>query len=303
VVDESGEHLRDLRDDGVSEASKAVHPGGYPISHSTHVGFREPRYSSSLLHFSRATLLAADPPHSSILPLLCPEHAAGVGHIFTRSRSFTCMAAPLFRLWRAIDCAAYFALPPPDASWTFGVGHNPDAIPSVRGIDGASWNNNRKRGVTDGFQVRKHAVECHVDDASNVFTNDPSGLGLRNNSAHFRPEVTVILLASALPGVREGLAGEASGKHVNPGRAGSASDVSVIRDTWPMLSQDGGGIGVNFGESNGSESLALKGKAESADAAKQVEMGWLFIHLFPHPFPQCINALPQLLYFRFPFVL
>jgi len=32
----------DLRDDGISEASKAVHPSGNPMSHSTHVGFNEP---------------------------------------------------------------------------------------------------------------------------------------------------------------------------------------------------------------------------------------------------------------------
>ena len=37
---EEGVYL--LRDYRVSEASQAVHPGGNPISHSTHRGFREP---------------------------------------------------------------------------------------------------------------------------------------------------------------------------------------------------------------------------------------------------------------------
>src|SRR5262245_6785875 len=32
--------VRDLRDDGVSESFKSVHPRGNPMSHSTHVGFR-----------------------------------------------------------------------------------------------------------------------------------------------------------------------------------------------------------------------------------------------------------------------
>jgi hypothetical protein len=32
----------DLRDDGISEGFKSVHPGGNPISHSTHVGFNFP---------------------------------------------------------------------------------------------------------------------------------------------------------------------------------------------------------------------------------------------------------------------
>ena len=34
--------LNNLGDDGVSKSSKAVHPVGYPMSHSTHSGFREP---------------------------------------------------------------------------------------------------------------------------------------------------------------------------------------------------------------------------------------------------------------------
>jgi hypothetical protein len=36
------DRFRDLRDDGVSEGSKAVHPSGNPMSHSTHVGFKLP---------------------------------------------------------------------------------------------------------------------------------------------------------------------------------------------------------------------------------------------------------------------
>lgn len=34
--------FRDLRDEGVTEGGKAVHSGGNPISHSTHVGFNAP---------------------------------------------------------------------------------------------------------------------------------------------------------------------------------------------------------------------------------------------------------------------
>lgn len=34
--------LDDLRDDGVAEGPKSVHPSGNPMSHSTHVGFSEP---------------------------------------------------------------------------------------------------------------------------------------------------------------------------------------------------------------------------------------------------------------------
>lgn len=36
------DHFRDLRDDGIAERGKAVHPSGNPMSHSTHVGFNCP---------------------------------------------------------------------------------------------------------------------------------------------------------------------------------------------------------------------------------------------------------------------
>jgi hypothetical protein len=82
----------------------------------------------------------------------------------------------------------------------------------VFGIDGASWNNKRLDGVAFTFQVRKHSVEFHVDDSSNVFTKHPSGPGLLYNSEHFRPERTVICRASALPGLGKWLARKPSGK-------------------------------------------------------------------------------------------
>ena len=85
----------------------------------------------------------------------------------------------------------------------------------MRGVNAASRNNKRLRGVAEIFQVKKHLVECQIDDTRHVFTKDPSGSDFRNNSAHLRPEVTVILLAAALPGNTEGLAGESSGNNVN----------------------------------------------------------------------------------------
>src|SRR5262245_52058994 len=93
-----------------------------------------------------------------------------------------------------------------------GVAHNPHSVSSVFGIDGASWNNKRLAFVTFTFQVRKHSVEFHVDDSSNVLTKHPSGSGFRYNSEHFRPEVAVIFRASSLPGLGKWLARKPSGK-------------------------------------------------------------------------------------------
>jgi hypothetical protein len=42
LEDSSADPLGDLRDKGVAEGGKAVHSGGNPISHSTHVGFSCP---------------------------------------------------------------------------------------------------------------------------------------------------------------------------------------------------------------------------------------------------------------------
>jgi hypothetical protein len=41
-------------------------------------------------------------------------------------------------------------------------------------------------GVVDSFHVRKHLVEAHTDVPSNIFTHNPSGSCLSNNSKHFR---------------------------------------------------------------------------------------------------------------------
>jgi hypothetical protein len=108
--------------------------------------------------------------------------------------------------------------PTGDAPWlppTLGVGQNSDSVSLVRGIDTASWNKETLDFVIFRFQVRKHRVECQIDDSRHIFTNDPSGPEFVYNSEKFWPEVTVILLASLLPGNRERLAGESSGNNVN----------------------------------------------------------------------------------------
>ena len=89
-----------------------------------------------------------------------------------------------------------------------GVSHNPDSVSSVRGIDGASWDNKRFAGVAFALQVRKHCVERHVDNASNVHANEPTSLEFLNNSKHFWTEIAVIFIALSVPGVAERLAWE-----------------------------------------------------------------------------------------------
>jgi hypothetical protein len=85
----------------------------------------------------------------------------------------------------------------------------------MRGIDGASRNNKRPAGVAFAFQVRKHLVEAHADVPSNIFSNDPTGPDGSHEPMHFRPEVTVIFLAAALPGLTKWLAWVSPADDVN----------------------------------------------------------------------------------------
>tara|TARA_R100000908_G_C3643713_1_gene78719 strand:+ start:104 stop:445 length:342 start_codon:yes stop_codon:yes gene_type:complete len=103
-----------------------------------------------------------------------------------------------------------FHSPPP-----FSVSDDEDSISSVSGIEGTSWKYKCLRGVTRVFQVKKHVVEFHADDPSNILTKDPSGLYFAYDSIHFFPECSVIFLASSFPGDRIGLAGKSPANKLN----------------------------------------------------------------------------------------
>jgi hypothetical protein len=92
------------------------------------------------------------------------------------------------------------------------VSHNPAPVAPVRCVNGASWNNNRFDFVIFTFQISMHLVECHVDDASNILTNDPTWPCFAYDSEHFRPEVAVIILASSLAGNGKWLTGKTAGE-------------------------------------------------------------------------------------------
>jgi hypothetical protein len=85
----------------------------------------------------------------------------------------------------------------------------------------------RPRGVAFQFQVSKHRVEFHSNKTTNILSNNPSGPCLMDNSKHLRPEVTVIVLASTLPGVTERLAGEAPGKQSCSSESGAVEGEDV----------------------------------------------------------------------------
>jgi hypothetical protein len=75
-------------------------------------------------------------------------------------------------------------------------------------------------------------VERQIDDPSNVLANDPTGSSFVDDSKHFWPEVTVILVASLLPGKTEWLAREATGEEVEIFDFVSVKVSDVIVDFW-----------------------------------------------------------------------
>jgi hypothetical protein len=116
----------------------------------------------------------------------------------------------------------------------------------VRGSNGASWNKHRLDGISVTLKVVADALQgkgltqsvssnsvClveqrplslhsrylalldHREDSSNVFTHDPIGSDLVNAAVHKRPEVAVIIRASSLPGITEGLARESTREDVD----------------------------------------------------------------------------------------
>lgn len=152
--------------------------------------------------------------------------AVGKGRVAAR----TCRCVGLFSRSHSVGAACL-------AIWLVAVGHDPDAVASVKRVDGTSRNNNRPCGVPDGFQVSEYTVECHVDDASNVLSQDETRSCRVNNPVHCRPEVARIILAASLPGNAKWLAWEASGNKVDWAKLGSfeRSDIVMLRYSRPVF--------------------------------------------------------------------
>ena len=150
----------------------------------------------------------------------------------------------------------------------------------MRGVDGTSRNNKRLDGVILAFQVSAHLVERHIDDPSNVLANNPSGPEIRDNSKHFRPEVTVILLASSLPGNGKRLTGESARNNVNCSQSclfietllRQRADVPPARHVRPVFFQNLCRVVRPLALSDGGKSGPLGGKVKSPDAREEGEM-------------------------------
>lgn len=160
-------------------------------------------------------------------------------------------------------------------SLAFGVGNDPESVSAVSGTHGTSRNNGRPCGVAEGLQVRQNFVEAHRDMPSNIFTEHHAGSCVRNNSAHDRPEVTVILFASSEAGHTERLARVSAGNKVDCSIVFRVESFHVVVDwhSWEVLGEDSPRPWVYLAEGRCLDSPRhLSRKREAADPAEQIKM-------------------------------
>ena len=154
------------------------------------------------------------------------------------------------------------------------MGHKPEALASVRGIEGASWYTKRLAGVTFIFQVRKHLVEPHADVPNNILKQAPRGPDGSHEPMHFRPEVAVIFRASSLPGQTKGLAGVSSDDDVNRSSC-IGCQLPYIFKNWhigPVFLENPPAERVDLAEGHGFKAAgAFQAEAETADSAEKVQ--------------------------------
>jgi hypothetical protein len=160
-------------------------------------------------------------------------------------------------------------------SLAFGVGNDPESVSAVSGTHGTSRNNGRPCGVAEGLQVRQNFVEAHRDMPSNIFTEHHAGSCVRNNSAHDRPEVTVILFASSEAGHTERLARVSAGNKVDCSIVFRVESFHIVVD-WharEVLVKDTPRPWVNFAECHRFDSANhLSRKRKSSNATEQIKM-------------------------------
>jgi hypothetical protein len=103
-----------------------------------------------------------------------------------------------------------------------GVGHNPDAVASVRGAKGGSWYAMPFRIIPERGQVSENSVKPSTKQSCDVLHDDISGLKLANKTGKLRPETAPLAFnASTSSGERNVLAGESSDNAINGKSIGS----------------------------------------------------------------------------------
>ena len=144
---------------------------------------------------------------ASLLPFFAGASDVGVGHSaitwalrsgdFPRSTSVLAPSGVLIAL---------------SASEAVGVGHKPEAVPSVGRIDGTSRDNDRPAGVADAFQVSSDSVEpVLANRCRNLLSHEDSGPSGTGEAKQVGPQVPIVIGAALLSRDAEWLARRGAG--------------------------------------------------------------------------------------------
>ncbi len=158
-------------------------------------------------------------------------------------------------------------------SWAVGVGNNEEAFSEVRRAKGRSRKSKRPDGVAQGFQVIGHRIQIGIDEASNILSKHPTRSELRNNAAHFRPDVAIISRAASLSRQAEWLARESSDHNVSCWKVVYADfmDISPLRHVWPMFAQYGLCVVVNLHLGHTTPSRALQAEVKTTYSGEETD--------------------------------
>lgn len=239
------DELRDLRDDGVAEPSKAVHSAGNPIIHSTNTGFGVPPMARL-----RSTMDGVPHPFA-----YWPDRR------FRSARSFAAIHA-------ASDLPSYCVC---------GVGNNPNSIPRMRGADGGSWNTVPDRIIPERGKVSENGSHPETEQTCDVFHNDELWSYFANDPAILFPKTRSrtfdarSLSSSGNVLAREPAADDIDGNSVSSKSVGcEVSNVMVDRNIGPVFRQHAAGVVLDFAEGDSLKAArALQAKAESRRCPKK----------------------------------
>nr|WP_052757334.1 hypothetical protein [Sphingobium chungbukense] len=234
LEDRPPDQLGDLRDYGVSAGSNSVHPIGNPISHSCRHGFvREGIYVPR-----RSAALRELLPPALDMPLL-----RGVGNI----------------------------------------SRDPNSISDMGGAKVASLNAVPARIIPERGQVTENAGEPLSTGSRkefwHVFHDRKCGSNFANKTGELAPKAGALAINSrSLSSFRQVLAGEASADDIDGNSVSGQSvgcefsNVMIARHLRPVFRQHAAGKFFDLAKGDRLETAsALKAKAETADAAEQVE--------------------------------
>jgi hypothetical protein len=158
------------------------------------------------------------------------------------------------------------------ASNVVGVGHDPDAIPLMRGANGGSGYTVPLRIVPERVEATEDFVQSARAKGCNILDDDVARVDFFDETAIFVPKTASLASESeSVTGDADVLAGESSADNVNGFMyvlGGKSFNVFKNRHVWPVFLKNSTAYGVNFAERNGSHTCTLKPERKPTNAGE-----------------------------------